>query len=323
MGIFCQKYCRKTIYVVYYYKYTKDLRGLLMSVLLCDSNGELWFTRAQELGIKYISMPYTLQNKEYHYDLGEKIDIHEFYKQVRHGHIPITSALNPHLYCEIIEPIFQRGEDVIYVSFSHALSGTFGHLNTALAELSERYPERKCTIFNTNSISLGAGIQMEQAAIMHNNGATDQEIIEFLQTFTHQVAVYFMVDDLMHLKRGGRLTGMQAAMGSIMGIKPIITMNAQGGLQSLKKINGKRKALNELADKCIADLVDADKYTVYIVDADSPHDGDYVRDRVLASRPEAQIFRQIVGPVIGSHCGPGTIGIIFVANSRPVQLEAK
>lgn len=294
-----------------------------MSVLLCDSNGELWFTRAKELGINCIQMPYTLLNKEYHYDLGENIDIVDFYNQVRHGHVPVTSALNPHNYCEIIEPIFQKGEDVLYVSFSHALSGTFGHLATALAELKESYPDRKCTVFNTNAISLGAGIQMEQAAIMHNNGATDDEIVAFLETFTHQVSVYFMVDDLMHLKRGGRLTGMQAAMGTLMGIKPILTFGSEGGLQVCKKINGKRKALNELADKCIADLVDADKYSVYVVDADNATDGDYVRDRILAHRPEAHVVRQIVGPVIGSHCGPGTIGIIFVANSRVIPLQTK
>lgn len=293
-----------------------------MSVLLCDSNGELWFSRAKELGINCIHMPYTLEDKEYYYDLGEKIDIIHFYNRVRHGKVPVTSALNPHLYCEIIEPIFQQGKDILYVSFSHALSGTFDHLSTALGQLKEKYPDRRCTVFNTNSISLGAGIQMEQAQIMHNNGATDEQIIEFLTTFTHRVAVYFMVDDLMHLKRGGRLTGLQAAAGTLMGLKPILTVNEKGGLQVVKKISGKRKALNELADKVIASLQDEDKYPVYVIDADNTTDGDYVMDRIKVSRPNANIVRQLVGPVIGTHCGPGTIGVIFVADSRPIALQS-
>ncbi len=291
-----------------------------MIVLLCDSNGGMWHTRAKELGMNYIKMPYTLQDKEYYYDLGEHIDIVDFYNSVRHGNIPTTSALNPELYCDIIEPIFSSGQDILYVSFSHALSGTFQHLQTAISQLVAKYPDRKCTVFNTNSISLGAGMQMEQAVLMHNNGATDKEIVSFLETFTHKVAVYFMVDDLMHLKRGGRLTGLQATMGTLMGFKPILTVSESGGLQVTKKINGKRKALNFLADTVIEDLVDADQYTVYIVDADSSHDGEYVSQRISSARPDANIVRQIVGPVIGAHCGPGTIGVIFVANSRPMPL---
>ncbi len=292
-----------------------------MSVLLCDSNCELWHTRAKELGLDYISMPYYISDKEYYYDLGEKTDFSEFYATVRGGEIPKTQALNPEDYKNILTPYFERGEDVLYISFSHAMSGTFNQLNAALKELKEQFPERKCTVFNTNAISLGTGIQVEQAALMKAQGASDEEIISFLNDFTNRIAVYFVVDDLMHLKRGGRLSGFAALAGTILSLKPMLTFSEAGGLSVVSKIGGRKKAITTLANKVIEGLRDEEKYSVYVVDADCPTDGDRLRDLILEKRPNANIVRQIVGPVIGAHCGPGTLGVIFVANERPIPLK--
>lgn len=293
-----------------------------MSVLLCDSNCELWFDKAEKLGLKFISMPYLYDGKEYFYDLGRETDFKSFYAAVRGGSIPKTMALNPENYREIIEPYFAAGEDVLYVSFSHAMSGTFAQLDSALKQLAEEYPARKCTVFNTNSISLGAGIQVEAAARMKQNGASDEEIIEYLNKFTDKVAVYFVVDDLMHLKRGGRLSSVSAVAGTILGIKPVISTDKNGGLGVLEKALGRKKAIRVLADKVIKELTDT-SYPVYIVDADCKSEGDELAELIKAKRPDADIVRQIVGPVIGSHCGPGTLGVIFIADKRPVALEKK
>lgn len=291
-----------------------------MSVLICDADGELWFTRQEELGVDYIKMPYSYNDEEYYYDLGKNTDFRLFYDAVRKGTIPKTMALNPSEYEEILEPYFQKGEDVLYVSFSHAMSGTFDHLNMALEKLHEKYPERKCTVFDTKSISLGAGIQMEYAAELKNKGASDEEIISALKDFTNRVAVYFVVDDLMHLKRGGRLSGIAAFAGTILQLKPILTLDKRGSLAVFQKISGKKKALRAIADRVIAELTGTE-FSVYVVDADSPDEGDALAAMIKEKRPEAKIVRQIVGPVIGSHCGPGTIGVIFVADKRPIALE--
>ena len=292
-----------------------------MSVLICDSNDELWYTRAAELKLDYISMPYYIKGEEYFYDLGEKTDFKKFYQTVRGGEIPKTQALNPEDYKRILTPYFEKGEDVLYVSFSHKMSGTFQQLDAALKELKEIYPDRKCTVFDTNSISLGAGIQAEQAAILKQNGASDEEILAFLEDFTNRVAVYFVVDDLMHLKRGGRCSGLAAVAGTLLGLKPMLTFNEEGGLSVITKLGGRKKAITTLANKVIDELTDEDKYSVYVVDADCKEEGDKLRDLILAKRPNANIVRQIVGPVIGSHCGPGTLGVIFVAAKRPIPLK--
>lgn len=291
-----------------------------MSTMIFDSNGELWHTRAEELGLDYISMPYYIDGQEYFYDLGKATDFRKFYDLVRAGNIPKTQALNPEDYKKFLTPYFERGEDILYISFSHKLSGTFQSLDLALRELKETYPDRKCTVFDTNSISLGAGIQAEEAAKLRAKGASDEEILDFLKTFTDRVCVYFVVDDLMHLKRGGRCSGLAAVAGTVLGLKPMLSVGADGGLTVLSKIAGRKKAIRTLAEKVVEELTD-ESCSVYVVDADCPEEGDRLRDLILEKRPNAHVVRQIVGPVIGSHCGPGTLGVIFVGDHRPVPLE--
>ena len=291
-----------------------------MSVLICDADGELWYTRQEELGVDYIKMPYSYNGEEYYYDLGKNTDFRKFYDAVRSGVVPKTMALNPSEYEEILEPYFAKGEDVLYVSFSHAMSGTFEHLYTALETLKQKYPKLKCTVFDTKSISLGAGIQMEYAAELKNGGASDKEILEKLQEFTHRVAVYFVVDDLMHLKRGGRLSGFSAFAGTLLKIKPILSLDKKGSLSVLNKISGKKKALQNIAEHVKEELTGTE-FPVYVVDADCPDEGDFIAGKIKELRPEVKIVRQTVGPVIGAHCGPGTVGVIFVADKRPIPLE--
>jgi len=291
-----------------------------MSVLLCDSNCELWYTRVKELGLDYISMPYCYGGGEYGYDLGENTDFKKFYDAVRGGTVPKTMALNPENYKEILTPYFKAGEDVLYISFSHAMSGTFAQLDAALKELEKQFPESQCTVFNTNSICLGAGIQVETAAELKQKGASDEEIIAFLKEFTNRVAVYFVVDDLMHLKRGGRLSAGAAVAGTLLLIKPMLTVNEEGGLNVIEKVAGRRKAVRALADKVIKGLTGTE-YSVYILDADCKEDGDKLAELIKAERSDAKIVRQTIGPVIGTHCGPGTLGVIFIADERPVKLK--
>lgn len=292
-----------------------------MSILICDSNCELWYTRLKGLNADFISMPYCYDNEEYGYDLGENTNFEKFYSAVRGGTVPKTMALNPENYAEILTPYFEKGEDVLYISFSHAMSGTFAQLEKALEQLKEKYPDRKCTVFNTNSISLGAGLQVEAAAEMKNKGASDGEILSFLKQFTNRVAVYFVVDNLMHLKRGGRLSGAAAVAGTMLGLKPMLTLDKNGGLGVYSKIVGRKKVIKTLADKVISELTGTE-YSVYVVDADCKKDGDELASLIKEKRPEAKIVRQIIGPVIGSHCGPDTLGVIFVADKRPVELES-
>lgn len=283
-----------------------------MSVFFTDTDCEMDYTDAEKLGMKVIGMPYTLKGQEYVYDFGKNTDIKSFYAQMRSGEIVTTSALNSQDYLNYFEPVLASGEDVLYVHFSSELSGTFNYMQTAINILKEKYPKRKITCFDTKNISLGGGLIAIEACKLHNSGASDEEVVKFLEGFSKKVAVYFYVDSLTYLKRGGRISAVSAVMGSMLNIKPILTVSSEGKLEKLTTVKGTKKALEFLMNKFESEYLNTSKYELFIIDADNKEVGDELAEKVRASGKDVAIRRLSVGPVVGAHAGPGTIGIIFV-----------
>jgi DegV family protein with EDD domain len=273
----------------------------------------LWYDTADELGLNVIRMPYTIEGVEYYYDLGRETDFKRFYNSVRKGNMASTSALNPAEYIRIFEPFFAAGDEILYVAFSHAMSGTFQFMRAAVDELSAKYPAAKFTVFDTNNISLGAGLSVLAAGRMHRDGASVAEIVAELTKMRDKAQLWFTVDDLFHLKRGGRLSATSAVIGSILKVKPLLCIGASGKVEQAGKAKGRLNAINLLIDKALEIGVDA-RFPVYVLDADAAD-----RDSVLETVRErlsgtgAQIVPQTVGPVIGTHCGPGMAGLAYVS----------
>lgn len=282
-----------------------------MSKFFCDADCELDYRRIKELNIGLIKMPYTVDGEQALFDCGETTDFKGFFDKMRAGAQVKTQALNEFDYIQYFEPIFAADEDVIYVSFSHKMSGTFLSLDKALQELKEKYPERKCTIIDTESISMGAGIIVYYAAKLHNEGATDEQVAEFVENFKKRTVVYFTVDDLVYLKRGGRLSALKAGMGQLLGIKPILSIR-DGKLTDVATVKGRKKALHIIIDYMEQSGIDKD-YPIILLNADCKDDRDYVADLIKEKFSEAKIVDYEVGPVIGCHCGPDTIGIVYVS----------
>lgn len=288
-----------------------------MSVFFIDTNCELWWEKAKELGItNIIKMPYTICDNEYYYDLGEKYNPKDFFSLVRQGNTPITSCLNAENYKEYFEPFFKKGEEILYVSFSSKMSGTFTFLDAAIRELSEQYPAAKFTRYDTKGISMGAGLSVYEAAKLHKAGKSVQEIIDFLDGFVQKVNAVFSPDSLVYLKRGGRLSSAQAFFGGLLQIKPLIRLNAEGALYSASKVNGRQKAINAIIEDVLEHVVETDKYPIVVLDADCGEDAQKIIDRIKTALPNATVWHQPVGPVIGTHCGPGTIAVCFIGDSR-------
>jgi len=283
-----------------------------MSVFFTDTDCEMWFTDAEELKMNVIGMPYTINGQEHVYDFGKNTNIEEFYSEMRAGKIATTAALNIQNYIDYFEPIFASGEDILYVHFSSNLSCTFESMNKAVEQLLEKYPERKFTSFDTLNISLGAGIQVIEACKLHNKGASDEEVVEFLTNFREKIAVYFYVDSLQYLRRGGRISAMSNFMGTILNLKPILTVTNEGKLEKMTVVKGKKKAADFLFDKFEKEYLDDDKYEIYILDASNKEVADELAERVRTSGKKVSIRRIPIGPVVGAHAGPGTVGIIFV-----------
>lgn len=284
--------------------------------LFCDSNCELWHTAVKELGLNLIRMPYTVEDKEYYYDMGEHTDFKAFFDAMRKGAVPKTSALNEQNYVDYFEPVLQKGEDIYYVTFSHQLSGTFNAMKSAIAALKEKYPEREIRFKDSKTISLGSGFVTYYAALKYKEGATMSELDAYLDELIPHTATYFAVEDLTYLYRGGRVSGVSRVMGNLLGIKPVLYINDEGKILNIAKAKGFKKALSTLLDYMRAKGQDVEKYKVYILQADCKEVAEKFADDIRAAFPGADVEIQPVGPVIGAHCGPGTIGLIFHAKER-------
>lgn len=283
-----------------------------MSKFFCDSNCELWFSRFDDLNLSLIKMPYTIDGVESSYDLGRKGDNRDFFNKMRGGANVKTQALNMMDYIDYFEPVLSSGEDILYVTFTHAMSATFNSMNQAIEELKAKYPERKITTVDTKKISMGAGMVIYYAAKMHNDGANDEDVVKFVETFRDKVKVYFTVDDLVYLKRGGRLSAFKAMMGTILNMKPIISMSDDGKLVNIGTVKGRKKAIHTVVDYLSSDLVDT-SYPISIMNGDTDEDTEFTVSLIKEKYPDVEIWQQLIGPVVGCHCGPETIGMIFVS----------
>lgn len=289
-----------------------------MTAFFCDTDCELHYSKAEELGItNIILMPYTIGGKESLYDFGKTYDAADFFKQLREGATAITSALNPEDYKNYFEPFYKKGEDIFYVSFSQEMSGTFKYMDMAIKELSAQYPNVKFTRYDTKAISMAAGIPVMAAAKLYNEGKSVEEICAYLDKLIPLINASVIVDDLQHLKKGGRLSAGQAFLGGILKIKPIIKLTKKGTLAPLDKVAGRNKAIATVTDEIIRDASHLDEHPIVIMHADCIDDATRIKDKFAAALPSADVWIYDVGPVIGAHCGPGTIGLCFVGKERP------
>lgn len=287
-----------------------------MYQLFCDSNCELWHTTVKELGLNLIKMPYILEDEEDFYDMGETHDFKAFFDKMRDGATPKTSALNEYAYTEYFEPILARGEDIYYITFSHQMSGTFNAMKNVIAQLKEKYPEREIRFKDSKLISLGSGFITYYGALKYKDGATMDELDAYLDDLIAHTATYFVVDDLTYLHRGGRVSGVSKVLGNLLGIKPILYFNEEGKILNINKVKGMRKALSALLGYMKEKGSELDKYKVYVMQADCEELANSFVESIRAQFGDLDISVQPVGPVIGSHCGPGTVGLIFHSKEK-------
>lgn len=287
-----------------------------MYQLFCDSNCELWHTTVKELGLNVIRMPYILDGQEYFYDMGENTDFKAFFDKMRAGSAPKTAALNEYAYTEYFEPILARGEDIYYVTFSHQMSGTFNAMKNVIAQLKEKYPQREIRFKDSKLISLGSGLITYYAAQKYKEGATMDEMDAYLDELIPHVATYFVVDDLTYLHRGGRVSGVSKVIGNLLGIKPILYFNEEGKILNVNKVKGLKKALATLIDYMKAKGSELDKYKVYVLQADCESIAQAFVESIKTQFPGVDVELQPVGPVIGAHCGPGTVGLVFHSKEK-------
>lgn len=289
-----------------------------MYTLFTDTDTDITPEVANKYGYKLISMPYVVDEKEvYPYESFKEFESHKFYDMLRSGVLPSTCALSPQKYIEYFEPELKKGNDILYVHFSSAMSGTFNALNIALVDLKENYPERTVHLVDTLGITLGSYNICLEIGELYKKGASIEEIKAWADKEVQKFAIYFYADDLKFFRRSGRVSGLTAFFGGMIGIKPIIYMNAEGKMVTYGKAKGRKQAFSVLLD-IMEDLQDDMKSHRVIISHTDAEDiahqfGELVKERFGS---DLELEYAIVNPTAGSHCGPNAIGVSFHAKHR-------
>ena len=266
--------------------------------------------------VRIIPMNVQVNGREYLFGPGGNIDCDEFYAFLRSGQFASSSQINPATYREYFEPILQEGRDLLYLCFSSGLSKTLESARMAIAELQEDYPERTILCLDTLCAAVGEGLFVMEAARKQMQGMDIHSLYNWLEEHRLNLCHWVTVDTFDHLKHGGRVSATSAAMGTLLGIKPLIHVDENGKLVAVGKPRGKKKALEALVSNMEKGWQPEISKQVIIGHGDSLEVARELRDLVAARFPEAEILIAPIGPVIGAHAGPGVMTVFFWGNNH-------
>ena len=283
-----------------------------------DSSCDLSEAMVRELDLSVLPLSFHIGENSYkdHPDRRE-MDPKDFYDRIRSGAMPTTSAVNPEEYIEHLTPFLEQGQDVLVLAFSSGLSTTCQSAQIAAAELSERYPERKLLVVDTLCASMGQGLLCWHAAQKRLAGESMEAVRDWCEENKLRLCHWFTVDDLMHLKRGGRVSAATAVVGTMLQIKPVLHVDDEGRLINVSKARGRRASLDALVSKAGELATEpAAQRLMLISHSDCETDAQYVADQIKEKYGVQRIELNNIGPVIGSHTGPGCVALFFLGEHR-------
>lgn len=287
--------------------------------LLTDATAELTPELAQELDVGVIPMPMDIDGVPYQFQFyNEKMTVSDFYNQLRAGKFAHTSQVNEAVYLEVFEQYLKDGKDIIYCCFSSGMSSTYNAACRCMEQLREKYPERRLVCIDSLCASAGLGLLVFSAAERKKAGMSMEELEKWVLEHRQCVCHCFKVDELEHLRRGGRISAATAIVGSALQIKPILVVDTEGKLQPIAKARGRKRALAYLLDAVKKNLLDnEDSQTLFIGHADSLAEANELKDAVYRECPHIKrIIIVPLGPIVGAHVGPGMIDILFYGKDR-------
>ncbi|MBR1700212.1 MAG: DegV family protein [Bacteroidales bacterium] len=288
-----------------------------MLKIYTDTDTDITPAIAAEYGYTLISMPYSIDTKTtYPYVDFETFDAHAFYDILRGGVLPTTSAISKEQYLNYFVRDFAAGNDILYVHFSRAMTNTFDAMDQAVAELKKKYPGTRFEEIDTKGITTISYNIVREVGDLYKAGKTLDEILEWAKTEVDKFAMYFFADDLKFFRRSGRVSGLAATMGTLIGVRPLIHMSQEGKMVSVGTAKGRVKAMEYLVDK-VGELGDEVKeHRVCIGHSDSPEIAREV-GRMLEEKYGKLTLEYVdVNPTAGSHCGPNGVGVCFHAKRR-------
>jgi len=284
--------------------------------LFTDSGCDMPEEYLKENKIVRIKLGFTMDNVNYGGEDGAHIDEATFYEKLRAGAMPTTYQITAETAKGYMEESLKKGRDVLVLAFSGALSGTAGGVTVAGRELAKKYPEREICVVDSLCASMGEGLLLDYVVKFAGSGASAKETAEYAEGLKLHICHHFTVDNLFHLKRGGRVSGTTAIVGTILKIKPIMHVDNEGRLTAVGKTLGRKKSLNALVENMFA-LQDMDENDpVFISHGDCIEDVEYVKELILQRLPNVKIMVHYVGAVIGAHSGAGTLAVFHKGKHR-------
>ena len=266
--------------------------------------------------LSVIPLRFHIGGKEYLDDFGQSMSCKEFYGKLREGATSTTAQINTEEFCRNFSPVLESGEDVLYLAFSSALSGTYQSARLAAEELKARYPERTVAVVDSLCASMGQGLLAHYALNNRDAGMSLAENVAWLEENKGKVCHWFTVFDLNHLRRGGRVSAAAAFVGTMLSIKPVMHTDNEGRLTMVGKARGRKASLKALLDAIERLAIEPEKQTMFICHADCEEEAKQVAAEIQRRFGTTDIRIHYIGPVIGSHTGPNTMGLFFVGTER-------
>jgi len=286
-------------------------------MIMTDSTSDLPVDIADHFGIQVIPMPFTMGTESYmHYLDNRELGIHEFYERLRGGIESTTAQINEITYIDYFESVIKSGSDILYISLSSGLSSTYNSALLAAEELIGKYPESKILCVDSRAASLGEGLLVYSAAKKKEEGFGLEELSEWIINKRSHLCQWFTVDDLNHLKRGGRLTAMTAVVGTALDIKPILHVDDEGKLIPVGRVRGRKKALKALVIHMSETCTNPEEQIIFISHGDSLNDALFLEKLVREKFQVKDVIINNIGPIIGTHSGPGTIALFFFGTEK-------
>lgn len=259
----------------------------------------------------------------FHTESGEQscmdtasFDAKAFYTAMRNGEKVTTSQIPPQRFVDNIRPMLENGEDVLFVSMSSGISGSYASSKIAANQLAEEFPERKMLTVDTYAASLAEGIVVMRAVECRKEGLSIDETYRILRALRHRIAQIFTVGDLRYLKRTGRLSNLEAAVGTVLQIKPLLKGDPEGKIVCFAKVRGRQRAIEEMAKRYEELVVSPETQTVCISHADCEADAQILASMLRRRKPPKDILIVDYEPVTGSHVGPGALALFFVSDDN-------
>lgn len=279
--------------------------------ILTDSTADLPESWTQEHDVQVLGLTIQLDGQTYETVGSDKLTSEQLLAKMESGSKPTTSQINVGQFEDVFRQYAQEGTAVLYVAFASALSGTYQSAVMAREMVLEDYPEAIITILDTKAASMGEGLLVMKAVEARAAGQSLEQTADLLQSLVPRVKTYFLVDDLNHLMRGGRISKAAALMGSLVNIKPIIAVTADGSLDSVAKVRGKKKAQAEVVRMTLETISEP---LVVIAYAGDKEVAENVSEQLLASGQVTEVLILPLGPVISTHTGPGTLGLFSIGS---------